>query len=220
MLIKVKNSYFVKILLTAEFIRFSNLNFLKKEPLNNAVVTDNKSFNEIEKGEKITFSLSKEEMGRLKEIRINNTFCTASKKKKEKFIEIWKNLMDVSLNNSKYICFSGLLNDVDVAVVGNNDIIFVVKYESLMGRLISKVELFENLILEVSKVGYKIVFLTTDEWEREKKSYIDNLKNGYKYKYIDENSTDCCNLEKKVSNSNDDIEKVVSIFGDSVISYE
>ena len=220
LLIKVKNSYFVKILLTAEFIRFSNLNFLKKEPFNNVVVTTNKSFSEIEKNEKITFSLSKEEMERVKKIRINNTFCTASKKKKEKFIEMWKKLMDISLNNSKYICFSGLLNDVDVAVVGDNDIIFIVKYESLMDRLISKIELFENLVLEVSKVGYKIVFLTTDEWEKEKKSYISNLKNGYKYEYVDENNTNCCDLEEEIGHSNDDIEKVVSIFGDSVISYE
>ena len=72
----------------------------------------------------------------------------------------------------------------------------------------------------MSKVGYKIVFLTTDEWEKEKKSYISNLKNGYKYEYVDENNTNCCDLEEEISHSNDDIEKVVSIFGDSVISYE
>lgn len=220
LLIKVKNSYFVKILLTAEFIRFSNLKFSKKESLNNVIVTTDKSFNETEKSKRITHSLSYEEMEYMKKIRINNTFCTASKKKKEEFIEIWKDLMDLSLNNSKYICFSGLLNDVDVAVVGDSNIIFLVKYESLIDRLVSKVELFENLILEVAKVGYKIVFLTTDEWNREKKSYINNLKNGYKYKYIDENNTDCCDLEEKKNHSNDDIEKVVSIFGDSVISYE
>ena len=66
-------------------------------------------------------------------------------------------------------------------------------------------------------IPYKVVFLLKDEWEYEKKKYISNLKSSYKYSYIDE---EVGVKDFNLDNKDDDIEKIISIFGDDVIKYK
>ena len=59
------------------------------------------------------------------------------------------------------------------------------------------------------------MFLLKDEWDYEMKKYVNNIKRGIKYQYIEETIDDT-----KKSNEDDDISKVISLLGDDVILYE
>ena len=224
LLFKMKMSSCQKILLNTEFIRFSRLNFSKQSQdgvdiKKNDVLVD-KNDNKNEKKELVN-KLSKENIDSIKKVRINNAFFSASKLEKEKFLIIWEKIKKFSAENSKYAFIAGFLNDIDIMVVGKTDIIFMAKYNSLLERLFENIDLIEELIFEFSKNNYKIVFLSSDEWGIEKKVYINNLKNGYEYNYVNEtDNIDCLAMNVNEQSSDNDIEKIVSILGNKVISYE
>ena len=70
------------------------------------------------------------------------------------------------------------------------------------------------MLLDVFNIKYKIVFLLKDEWDFEKERYIANLKASKKYTYIEEDE------EVKSTSSDEDVDKLVSIFGADVIKYK
>ena len=234
--VRIKNSSFAKILLITEFIKFSNIInlYLKKENNENMVVSnvqkeENNLIDNTEKTRfnntnldnnnlKFTLEINSSNIGitdKIKKIRINNTFATASKEYKEKFINKWNLVLDKLSNNANYVSIAGMMTDVEILVVGEKNVIFLAQYDSLLERLVSQIQIIENLLLEVFNVSYKVVFLLSDEWNFEKERYISNLKSLKKYTYIEEN--------ENVDNSNvqdDDIEKIESIFGNDIIKFE
>ena len=154
----------------------------------------------------------------LKNIRINNTFCSASKEKLLKFKDKWT--VDELLFDKKYSNVAGLLKDVDVIVVGDNNAIFLVNQDSLIDRLYDNIVDIERMISDKYNYDLKVVFLTLGEWNIEKKKYIDNLKNGYKYLYIEEKNDNLDSLiDVEEEKKDDDIDKIVDIIGDEVIKY-
>lgn len=150
-----------------------------------------------------------------RQIRINNTFASASKEKLNKMKDDWKKLDSVLLD-SEYGTVAGLLKDVDIIVVGDKNIMLLAKYDSLVDRLYSNISLIEKLIFHLFEVDYKVVFLVNDEWKYEKSKYIDNLKKGYQYVYINEDNDDKNKIE---DNKVDDIDKIVDIIGNDKIEY-
>ena len=85
-----------------------------------------------------------------------------------------------------------------------------------MGRIYDYLDDLEALLFEYFNVKYKIVFIDNDEWNYEKDKYITNMKMGKKYSYIDKD------IEKNDDNvyTNSDVDKIVSILGNDVISYK
>lgn len=230
--IKIRNSSFAKILIITDFIKLSNkINNVsektseksEKANQNNErvnVISDNKNndksidFNKgitYQNKSKILFSSIND---KTKKIRINNTFATATKKYKEDFMSKWNLVLDKASNSSEFVSIAGLLNDVEILVVGEKNIIFLAQYDSLLERLMSQLQIIENLILNVFNIKYKIVFLLKDEWDFEKQKYIVNLKSLNKYTYIEEDE------ETNSTSSDEDIDKLVSIFGADVIKYK
>lgn len=229
--LKLKNSSFASILLISDFIKFSNSHFgiLKEQLLssskNNQIVNSINANSNNSLSDKLTSNLPIEKFyltDDKKKIRVNNAFSTASKKRKEKFCNMWSIVCERTVSDDKYSLISGSLKDIEVLVVGANNVIFLVKYDSLLERLVSNIPIIEKLLSDVYKNKYNIVFLLKDEWEYEKNKYILNLKNGVKYNYIDEDS----NFIKKedvtssVDKKENDIDKIVAILGDNVVSYE
>lgn len=219
---KMKNSSFVNILLSTEFIRFSSFKFCSNNDLNQNNVLDNKN-NIIEikkKDEKITFQkqkiiISEED----KKIRINNAFSSASKKNKESFLKKWNNFKKYVMDSNENFNVYSLLNDIEVLVVGNKDIIFLANYDSILIRLYDELINIENVLNNFYDNNYKIIFLTIEQWNYEKQKYISNIKNGIKYNYICEKKVD--NNRKKVcENIDDDVNKITSILGENVISFD
>ena len=228
---RIKNSSFVKILLVTEFIKFSNnLNhfnnvlvdvqtnnaelkpIVNDDNVNNILVKTNIINNEFIAGKKVKNDVITD---KVKKIRINNAFATASKNYKENFMKNWNLLLEKISNDLKYVSIAGMMSDVEVLVVGENNVIFLAQYDSLLERLFSNVELIEKLLFDVFGIYYKVVFLLRDEWEFEKNKYISNLKSDYKYNYIEE--------EDNIINSSsedEDIEKIVSILGSDIIKYQ
>ncbi|MCI6266302.1 MAG: DNA polymerase III subunit gamma/tau [Erysipelotrichaceae bacterium] len=228
---RIKNSSFAKILLTAEFIKFSNqlvesnfsiieseekkLNYQESNCNFDNKINDNKS--EINKLKTNSFFYMTD---KLKKIRINNTFATASKSNKQKFKSKWDFVKEKLSNDSNYLAIAGMMNDVEILVVGEENVIFLAQYDSLLERLFSQVLLIEQLLFEVFNIPYKVVFLLEDEWNFERENYILNLKSGKKYVYLDEKSSDKNEMIDSFTNTDNDIDKIVSILGSDVISYE
>lgn len=218
--VKIKNSNFAKVLFIAEFIKLSN--YFKNNNLveENKVNFNNNYTNKIPANNK-EFSLKNEQINNLiilsdknKKIRINNTFCSASKILKENFVSKWFVVQEKLSSDANYSMIAGMLNDVEILVVGESNVLFLAKYDSLLERLFQQIDKIEELLFEVFEVKYKVMFLLNDEWKYEKDKYISNIKNGIKYNYIYEDV-----VEKK-ENKDEDIEKIISILGEDIVSFK
>ena len=235
---RMKKTSFSKILLVTEFIRFSN--FLSKSKLlmnpfqsegnkneivviNNQDVNNNCGSNINNKTPVVNKEIVENKVGitdKIKKIRINNAFASASKNNKENFIDKWDLVEEKLSNDINYVSIAGILSDVEILVVGEKNVIFLAQYESLLDRLLSQILLIEQLLFECFDIAYKVVFLLKDEWVFEKEKYISNLKSGKKYTYIEEELNNDDSVLYISSNSDKDIDKIVSILGADVILYE
>lgn len=235
--IRIKNSSFAKVLLITELIKFSNnlINGNYKFGVKNVNNLDEKKDVKLESNankpflsndfqRKINNNLTDNKVDKfnmivtdkLKKIRINNTFATASKIYKEAFLKKWDFVLDKLSSSSDYVSIAGMLNDVEILVVGEKNVIFLAQYDSLLERLFSQIQVVEKLLLEVFGIDYKVVFLLSDEWDFEKNKYISNLKASIKYNYIEEEVDSSI---QSLSNEDDDIEKIASTLGVEVIKY-
>ena len=217
---KIKNSSFSKILFIVEFINLANYFKNENDTVDNNKdnvrkdkVNNKKSVIIVEKTNIVSNNTSLSDKNR--KIRINNAFSSASKDLKDKFINKWQEVLDRVVNDSAYSMIAGMINDVEILVVGECNVLFLAKYDSLLDRLFQQLDKIEQLLYDVFNIKYKIMFLLDDEWKYEKNNYISNIKNGIKYNYIEE-EIEKFNEEKK----DEDIEKIVSILGDDVISYK
>lgn len=221
---KMKLSSFGKILLVTEFIKFSNqLNNQKEGKMvikslestqNNHEVNSKTSFEYKINDTKVNLKFPNKTINdKIKKIRINNAFSTASKSYKEKVLNDW-NLVQERLNqDATYVSIAGMMNDVEVMVVGEKNIIFLAQYDSLLERLFEQIHLIEQLLFDVFQIPYKVVFLVRDEWLFEKQKYVTNRNH---YSYIEEPNDG----ENSVISEDEDINKLVSILGNEVISYK
>ncbi len=117
----------------------------------------------------------------LREIRINNCFALAKKKNKLESHKIWLEFIESLENNYK-----GFLVDTGV-VLASEDIMLVnsdLKYNVDVMR--EKSEQISLTFADFSKNAKKIVFVTSEEWEKLSKEYIKKTKKGEKYALIDE----------------------------------
>ena len=226
---KLKKSVFSTVLLTVYFVKLSN--DLNNNNLKIGNRVDNLTDMDVNNSAKETnnnFSISKNNIvssitkfsDKLKKIRINNSFSTASKLNKDEFVKKWDTINQSSILDD-FSSIAGIIDDIDILVVGDNNVIFLAKYDSLLERIYNYVDDFERLLYLFFNKKYKIVFLANDEWIYEKNNYLKNIKSGKKYIYIneDENGDDNIDVNKKVE-TNDDIDKIVSILGEDIISYK
>lgn len=227
--VKVKNSNFAKVLFIAEFIKLSNYfnncdseeEIVKKtvkvaknseKNTKNDIINDDlisKSEQKIEKKEYFNLLSDKN-----RKIRINNTFSSAAKNLKENFVQKWFLVQEKLSNDTNYSMIAGMLNDVEILVVGEFNVLFLAKYDSLLERLFQNLEKIEQLLFEIFGVKYKVMFLLNDEWKYEKEKYIENVKNGIKYTYISEEE------DNSTEEKDEDIETIISILGNDVVSFQ
>ena len=221
--VRLKNSSFGKILIISELINLSyQINSSQNKDAFNVSNIDNKSVDNIIKDNNKNalndnvYHFETKISDKVKSIRINNAFATASKNYKDLFLKKWSLVKEKSNSDSDFFSITGMINDIEVMVVGECYVILVAQYDSLVDRLYSHLSLIEKLLYSVFSTHYKCVFLMNDEWEYEKKKYVSALKSGKTYQII------CDDEDIKVDNNslNNDVEKIVSILGNDVISYE
>ena len=76
-------------------------------------------------------------------------------------------------------------------------------------------ELIQKLLEKIYNKKYLVVALTSDDCEKIKKEYINNIKKGIKYEYIEEKES------KKKKKSKDKLEETAEdIFGDEIIKVD
>lgn len=127
---------------------------------------------------------SKFDFENLRSIRINNSFCGASKEEKISFSDKWSQLIKKLSFESDYNTL-GLIENAKIEVVSNTNVIF-----SFLNSNDSI--LFNNNLLNIEKIyndvnnsNYKFFAISDAEWNLEKQNFIKNKDK--KYEYMDEN---------------------------------
>ena len=219
--ISLRDSSFPKVLLTTELIKFSKLYFyedkFKDIACDKQIDNVEKAFSDNDSKSIVNNFVSKIS-DKEKMLRINNAFATASKNYKEDFMSLWYDIREKLLSSSNYVSITGMINDIEAMVVGSNNVIFVAQYDSLIDRLFEQVDVIEAMLFEFYHKKYKVVFLLKDEWDYEKNKYVNALKSGKKYLYIDDSNDNTINDSDNFVD--DDVKKIVSVLGNDIISYE
>lgn len=141
-----------------------------------------------------------------KKMLINNLLALADKKELISFSSNWNRISEFLLEE-KFRVIVGLLNDVKPVVVSPKSVMFSTKFDSICERLNDNIEIVSELLFKLYTKKYDILFVLDSEWNVIKNDYINRIKSGYKYKYIELSSDD----NSLYNNNNSDYEKLISI---------
>ena len=176
---------------------------------NSVIEKDNRTDNIIISKEKIKIE-NKEINIELKNIKINNSLFGANKTLKNNFIEKYNSISEY-LSNKKYNSLCNLLikgipeivsdKNAIISFKNNFDVILFEKNEDEIQKFIEKI--FDK--------KYSLVAMTEDECQNLKLEYINNIKKGKKYEYIEEK------IKSKKKNKNELEETIEDIFGEEII---
>lgn len=156
-----------------------------------------------------------------KSVRINNSFANADKNKLIEIKDKW-NILKECVFDSKVGALCCDLVDAVPIVCGVTNLILCTEYSSTSEKLNDSIIEYEEIIQTKLNLKLKVVAISKEEWNLLKKQYIENIKNNYKYKYIEENNQNVVNLIEKNDNiSNDEIiSKAKELFGNFNIEEE
>lgn len=142
-------------------------------------------------------------------VRVNNALAGANK---ELLQENNKKLSTVSeyISNQKYNKAVNILKKSKLIVSSTEYMIFNYESEKEANLFNINLEKIEKLLLEITNNNYKVIAVTSEEWNKIKKDYIKNIKNGIKYKLQSEPKI----VKKTIEKSNNFAEK---IFGEESI---
>lgn len=136
-------------------------------------------------------SHSDEEINKLKKIRTNNVFITASKINKESFSINWNELKkDIKYKNSDLY---SKIEDAEVEIVSDNIAVLSINTETAVYLFNSNLETIEEEYNTKFNKQYKIICLLKQECTKAKGEYIKN-KNK-KYVYMEENLSEIATKE-------------------------
>lgn len=184
-----------------------------QEEVNNAEKKDIENSN-VGKEKTSTEKINSELDNNIINIRINNALATASKENLNMLKKDWSR-KDEYLLDKKFGVVAGLLDDVDIVVAGANYLILMSKLESIASRLNSLINDVEKLVKNLYDKNYKVVVLSEKEWLKEKEKYINNIKNQMQYNFIEEPK-----FEKKKSDKETPVDKLLDLFGEELIEYK
>lgn len=157
-------------------------------------------------------------------IIINNCFAGASKRELLELRNNWSKLNDYALDNH-YGAVACYIFDGTVRAASLDSIIITFDYESMVNRgyrLLPKIEeLFEIIF------GHKIrvALLTSADWEKEKKEYIEKKNNGISYQYQEvpllneQLSQHSPIIDNTVENASS-VEEAIKLFGENMVSID
>ncbi len=149
----------------------------------------------------------------VKDIRINNCLATADKTLLK---DINSNLskIDEFITNKKYIGVIDLLNDSKIVVASSDYLMFSFNDEANVSIFDSNINKVESLFKSAFGTSYKVVAVSTSEWNSIKEDYINKKKNNISYTILDENIVKLDKQPKKdkaASSASD-------IFGDDLVN--
>ena len=218
------------ILFIVSTFKIINDNFIRK---NNTIDNNNESIstkniekvvenvkNEEKKVEVEDIKKLKEEitskMDTLNELintRINNTFVYANKKDLLEIKDKWNSISNYLLNE-KYGVNCGILKEVNVVAAGNNNLILVSNFDSVVDKVNMKLAELESTLLSIFGNQYKIIAISNDRWNSEKEKYVLNIKKGNKYELIEEKSN------KNVSTEKTPVDELIDLIGEDLVEID
>ena len=153
---------------------------------------------------------SDEEINRLKMIRINNVFITASKINKETFNTNWNELKkDIKYKKSDLY---SKIEDAEVEIVSDDIAVLSLNTETAVYLFNSNLETIEEEYNIKFNKKYKIICLLKQECTNAKKEYIKNKSK--KYTYMEENLAESSVKENTTEENNN---SALEIFGKDLI---
>ena len=220
------------ILFIVSTFKIINDNFISK---NNTVDNNNEKVNNITKNtEKVVENVKNEEkkvevedIQKLKEeitskidslnelinTRINNTFVYANKKDLLEIKDKWNGISNYLLDE-KYGVNCGILKEVNVVAAGNNNLILVSNFDSVVDKVNMKLTELESTLLSIFGNQYKIIAISNDRWNSEKEKYVLNIKKGNKYELIEEKTNKNDNTEKTP------VDELIDLIGEDLVEID
>lgn len=139
---------------------------------------------------------------KIKPIRINNSFCGASKKLKSELEDIYCSYIEKF--KEKHDIYS-LLLDTTVGVVSETNVIIVCESSASALLLNETKDLYDYSLGN----NLKLLFVDKEEWNKLTEDYKNNMKNGKIYQYIEEPIFDESSNElEKLANNIFDTSKI------------
>lgn len=218
------------ILFIVSTFKIINDNFISK----NNVVDDNKESISTKNIEKVVENVKNEEkkvevedikklkeeitskMDSLNELintRINNTFVYVNKKDLLEIKDKWNGISNYLLDE-KYGVNCGILKEVNVVAAGNNNLILVSNFDSVVDKVNMKLTELEGTLLSIFGNQYKIIAISNDRWNSEKEKYVLNIKKGNKYELIEEKSNKNDNTEKTP------VDELIDLIGEDLVEID
>ena len=144
----------------------------------------------------------------LKSILINNCLFGANKQFKIKFSETYNSINEY-VTSKTYNSIANLLLKGIPEVVSDNHVILTFKNNFEVLLLNKNISDAKKLMKKIYKKDYEIIAINNEEWNNIKKEYINNIKNGVKYYYIEPNI-----INSIVSKNNKLESNLDNVFGD------
>ena len=143
--------------------------------------------------------------------RVNNTLALADKQVLKKEIENFKLLNDFTYDQEIGYIVCNLL-DAKIRAASEKNIIISYYYDSVVRQNLNELEKITYVYNKITNSNKKLAIITDEEWENEKKNYINNIKDGIKYHVVEEPYEIYEDIKK------DDIitNSAVELFGDIV----
>lgn len=145
--------------------------------------------------------------------RINNTFVYANKKNLLEIKDKWNSISNYLLDE-KYGVNCGILKEVNVVAAGNNNLILVSNFDSVVDKVNMKLTELESTLLSIFGNQYKIIAISNDRWNSEKEKYVLNIKKGNKYELIEEKSNKNDNTEKTP------VDELIDLIGEDLVEID
>ena len=153
---------------------------------------------------------------KIKNIRVNNALAHANLAFKKEFLEQWGNLQKYRFDDT----FAYIVQLLDLStpmIVSDEYVLMTCNSEGVVERMFSCYQEIEKLLVKIYNHNYKVVFVTTKDFENIKNKYIKNKKNGIIYTYQVENEKLLTNTE---NDKNDLLSKALSVFGSELVDVE
>ena len=111
--------------------------------------------------------------------------------------------------------------DCDIAVAGDEYVVFNTMYDSTIDNLYSMYVLVEELFLDIFEKKIFYAFINDDTWNKYKSEYVKSLKAGNKYLVRDINFVSSVSKNNVEFQKNDSyVDKLVDIVGNDLIEFK
>lgn len=148
----------------------------------------------------------------IKNVRVNNVLSGANKEILKAVTKEFESINDY-ISNKKYNSIAILLADSKIVCASDLYLMFSLNEKSSLDIFYENIKLIELLINEFFSKPYKVVGITNTEWQNTKIDYINKIKNGEKYVFIEEND-----VKLDVDNNNDAQDFAMDVFGEDTVS--